>query len=101
MIRVVIAVLLLGCLHGCSGGEPTIANRAAFDQAVQAYLDERGMDLKIVEYMTFESSADAMTARAKIKMGYAGPAVNAKTRFLFEFANVNGTWRVTTHKDAR
>ena len=57
-----------------------------------------GTALKIVEYKQFTLSADGRTAQAEIRLGYAGPAIKATRRFLFDFENVDGLWRVTTHK---
>ena len=99
MLRVVVTVLMLLCLQGCSGGgEPPAADRPAFDQAVKAYLQRTGMGLKIVEYKQFTLSEDGASAEAEIAMGYDGPAVNYTKRFTFEFKFVNGVWRVARHR---
>ena len=98
MKRVVAAALLLWLCHGCSGGEPTIPDRPAFDQAVADYLELRGMGLKLVAYKQFTLSADGRTAQAEISLGDAGSVIKATKRFLFEFENVNGLWRATTLK---
>ncbi len=98
MVRSITAVVLLACLYGCSGGEPAIPDRPAFDQAVKAYLQRTGMGLKIAEYKHFALSEDGMSAEAEIAMGYDGPAVNATKRFIFEFEKVDGSWHVAGHK---
>ena len=98
MVRLIVAVVLLACLYGCSGGEPTIPDRPAFDEAVKAYLQRTGMGLKIAEYKHFALSEDGTSAEAEIAMGYDGPGVSATKRFLFEFEKVDGAWRVAGHK---
>lgn len=98
MVRLIVAVVLLACLYGCSGGEPTIPDRPAFDQAVKGYLQRTGMGLKIAEYKHFALSEDGASAEAEIAMGYDGPGVSATKRFLFEFEKVDGVWRVARHK---
>jgi len=98
MARLIVAVVLLACLYGCSGGEPTIPDKPAFDQAVKAYLQKTGMGLKIAEYKQFALSDDGISAEAEIAMGYDGPSIRATKRFFFEFEKVDGVWRVARHR---
>ena len=98
MKRLTITLLLLWSLLGCSGGEPTIPDRPAFDDAVVAYLARRGMELKIVKYKAFTLSDDRLTAEAEIRLGYVDPMVKATKGFVFEFEQVDGEWQVTTHR---
>ena len=99
MLRVVVTVLVLLCLQGCSGGsEPPDADRPGLDQAVKTYLQRGGMGLKIAEYKQFTMSEDGASAEAEIAMGYDGSGPSYTKRFIFDFENVDGVWHVVRHK---
>lgn len=86
-------LLLAGC-----GGEPAVPDRAAFDQAVAAYLDSHHMDLKIERYKSFKLEGDGNAAEAEIAMGYAGEGIKATSRFIFHFQKTGAGWQVSAHE---
>lgn len=92
----VMVLVMIGCLTGCSDDAPTIRDQPAFDEAMRSYLEMRGMQLKLVAYKRFDMGADGQTAEAELVLGYAGDAVKATKRFIAKFENVDGEWRVTT-----
>jgi hypothetical protein len=94
-------IMLLLFAAGCSGGEPGVPgvpDRAAFDQAIADYLDQRSMGLKISEYKSFTMADDGAHAQAEIAMGDASGMIKATARFIFRFERTNGAWRVVSHE---
>jgi len=83
---------------GCSGSEPQIPERAAFDRAVANYLDQRSMGLKISEYKSFKLADDGAHAEAEIAMADAAGMIKATARFIFQFERTDGTWRAVSHQ---
>jgi hypothetical protein len=91
-------VIMLLLIVGCSGGEPQVPDRAAFDQAVADYLDQRGMGLAISEYKSFTMADDGTHVEAEIAMADAAGMIKATARFIFQFERTDNTWRVTSHR---
>ncbi len=83
---------------GCSGSEPQVPDRAAFDQAVADYLEQRSMGLAISEYKAFTMADDGTHAEAEIAMADAAGMIKATARFIFHFERTDGTWRVVSHQ---
>ena len=86
-------------MAGCGAEKPVIADQPAFDQAVEAYLHAKSMDLAIAEYDEFELSDDGRGATAIISLVYSGEGwTKARTRFEFEFRKTDDKWEVVDHR---
>ena len=95
-----LAAMLTLAQAGCGGDAPVdVPDRPAFDQAIQDYLKQKSMDLKIDQYRAFELGADGQTAAAEVTLGLAAEAgANVKTRFRFNFHKSSGRWQVLNHE---
>jgi hypothetical protein len=96
-ILVVLGVFLAASLFcgGC-GGKSEAVDTGPFEGAVQAYLKERSMELRVAEFKSIQVKGE--TAEAAIALEYAGEGVGPKVRWTFWFAQKDGAWVVTQHK---
>lgn len=90
-------------VFGCGGEQPVeVPDRAAFDAAVESYLERNSMDLVIVEYRGLELGADEDTARGTIALEHAGDMYGGmQVRFEFAFERRGDRWEVTGHRKAK
>ncbi|OGV72546.1 MAG: hypothetical protein A3K19_00870 [Lentisphaerae bacterium RIFOXYB12_FULL_65_16] len=88
-------LVALTWLSGC-GGKAEDIDTTPFENAIQVYLKERSMELRVAEVKTIKVSGD--TAEATISLEYAGEGVGAKVQWKFWFAKKDNAWVVTQHK---
>ena len=102
VIRLLCTIAMLLGAVSCGQTKPgVIDNQRAFDDAVNAYLQIKNMDLAIAKYKKFRLDDDDTKAEAIIAMKLAGPGARVTARFQFKFEKVNGAWRVMSHSQIR
>lgn len=93
-----LAGLCLLVLSGCGAGVE-IPQRDEFDVAVRVYLEQKTMQLAIVDYLEFELADTGRSASATISLRYSGEGVApVKVRFRFQFEKTANGWRVASHR---
>ena len=94
--------IVLLAVSGCGAGSVEVPDRAAFDTAVMAYLEQRSMNLAIADYESFDPGEDGSSATAVIALVLAGEGVSrVKTRFRFTFHRVDGQWQAVSHQKVK
>ncbi len=93
-----LAGLCLLVLSGCGAGVE-IPQRDEFDAAVSAYLEQKTMQLAIVDYLEFELADTGRSASATISLQYSGEGVApVKVWFRFQFEKTANGWLVASHR---
>jgi len=88
----VFAVLALA-LSGCGAGRPSPGETAPFQRAVEDYLRQHGMGMRVHAFRSLVAEGDR--ARAVVSLREASGAVGVGVQWRFEFARRNGKWVVT------
>jgi len=100
MRRPWIALGLVAALMGLPscGGEkkPSEAETAPFAKAIEQYLRDQSMGMKVSGFESLDVSGD--TATAKVKMADKDVGYGMRPRWTFTFQKADGTWKVADVK---
>jgi len=84
------------CLAGCGGKEQPLEDTTPFTAAIETYLKENSMGMRVDSYDSLRVEGDNATAEARM----AAKDINYGVRQLWAFAfeKQDGVWRVTEVK---
>lgn len=81
--------------YGCGKSAPT-GDTTPFKVAIENYLNDHQMGLKVAEFK--ELSVEGAKATAVVSLEHAEGMVGVKVRWTFEFEQRNGRWAAVRHK---
>lgn len=93
-LLVIGAVLAMLCAAGCGGkDEPSAETTAPFARAVEQYLHEKSMGMKVSSFKSLEVSGG--TATAEVRMADKDVGYGLRPQWTFTFQRAGGAWKVT------
>ncbi|MBN1865055.1 MAG: hypothetical protein JW808_09150 [Victivallales bacterium] len=93
-LSILLSFVAMVLLASCGGEKQSLQDTTPFENAVTAYLAEKNMDMKVVEFKKLDVADGKAEAECSMKhVSGIGPSV----RWSFSFISEGDSWRVSSH----